>query len=153
MQATKRALDDHFKGLRREARGWVAHSPVATAQDEMDISEEQDLNIYQKAKRGYSLPPSVPREKASVSGSNVVKEKQIADSDKAVAASDEGPSSGDRHHERHQNPDEDADDEHGEQEDGAEDESNEDKNDDNGEDGQDEQMMDAPAITFAQMEE
>ena len=50
MGATKRAVDDQFKALRREARALEAPSRDFAAQDESEAIDEEDLNVYQKAK-------------------------------------------------------------------------------------------------------
>ena len=60
MGATKRALDDQFKALRREARALQAPAGASSTQDDSDFVEEEELNVYQRAKRG--LPPPGTRQ-------------------------------------------------------------------------------------------
>ena len=55
MGATKRALEDHFKTLRREARASQPPESFCASQEDSDSPDEADMNVYQRAKRG--LPP------------------------------------------------------------------------------------------------
>lgn len=55
MGATKRALEDQIKALRREARALQTPAGASAASEESESEEEEQLNVYQRAKRG--LPP------------------------------------------------------------------------------------------------
>ena len=60
MGASKRSVEDQFKALRREARTLQTPADAPSAEDDSDVVNEEDLNVYQRAKRG--LPPRGTRQ-------------------------------------------------------------------------------------------
>lgn len=76
MGASKRALEDHFKTLRREARASQPPDGSGASQEDSDSPEEADMNVYQRAKRG--LPPRgvrQPRGASTATAKKTAREK------------------------------------------------------------------------------
>lgn len=99
MGASKRSVEDQFKALRREARALQTPADALSTQDDSDVVNEEDLNIYQRAKRG--LPPRATRQnrgghaaaKGGVGVEKAVKRPRTTLPEQEVGAEEEAESS------------------------------------------------------------